>query len=49
LSFLCLGLVENHEEKKMGEGRRSYHGLGESRKHGPEGWPIGVKSSPDET
>jgi hypothetical protein len=23
--------------------------MGESRKHGHKGWPVGVKSSPDET
>ena len=32
-----------------GGGRRSHHGLGESQKCGPEGWPTGVKNGPDET
>jgi hypothetical protein len=29
-------------------GMRRHHGVGESWKHGHEGWPIKVKSSPDE-
>lgn len=39
------GSEENHGEEE-GEWR-SCHGLGEVMKTGPEGWPIGVKSSPD--
>ena len=42
------GEEENHKrEKKVKEGEDAM-GL-ESRKHGPEGWPTGVKSSPDKT
>jgi hypothetical protein len=44
LGFRNLGLEENHEVKKINGGERSIRGLG-----GPEGWPVGVKSSPDET
>ena len=36
-------------EEKVEEGERSIHGLDESSKHGPEGWPTRAKSSPDET
>ena len=42
-----LGLGFGGEEG--GGGERGCHGLGESCKCGPEGWTIGVKSSPDET
>ena len=34
-------------EKKVERGKG--YSRCESRKHGPEDWPIGVKSSPDET
>lgn len=48
--FLGLGLEENHEEKKMGEEQERESIMDqESRKYGPEGWPIGLKNSPVET
>jgi hypothetical protein len=42
-----LGVGGDHSERKKVERGERHHGLG--RKHGPEGQPIRVKSSPDET
>jgi len=54
----ALGSVSSSEKKKRKKkrfsdlgvrGGRSRHGLSESWKYDPENWPMGVKSSPDET
>jgi hypothetical protein len=36
-------------ERKKINGGEATMGQVSHKKHGPEGWPIGVKSSPDET
>ena len=47
--FCGLGIRRGPGEEKDTRGGRSCHRLGETKEHGPEGWPIGVKSSPAET
>jgi hypothetical protein len=43
-------MEENHEEKKKVQEEEREATMGqESRNRGPESWPIGVMSSPDET
>jgi hypothetical protein len=44
-----LALEENQEREEVNGGKRSHHGLGEFKRTWTWGWPIGDKSSPDET
>jgi len=41
--------MREEEGKEGKEGGKATMGLVSSRNCGPENWPIGVKSSPDET